>query len=153
MQIVHVNGQLIYSNKMQDAIGAMDGTHIPASVPTNEQMAYTNRHGTQSQNVLAVCDHDMRFVYVYAGWEGSAHDARVFDSALKMHTDFPIPPPGSTACVYFWLGRTNMDLRVFAVHRVLISGIPWSGLNCSQIFYCAFNKFLDVLPVIGGKEK
>ncbi|XP_071924964.1 uncharacterized protein [Coffea arabica] len=87
-----------YSTKyypwFKDAIGAMDSTYIPASVPTNEQMAYTNRHGTQSQNVLAVCDHDMRFVYVYVGWEGSAHDARVFESALRMHTDFPIPPPG-----------------------------------------------------------
>nr|XP_027109045.1 uncharacterized protein LOC113728886 [Coffea arabica] len=91
----HAYGAYIYQTAaLEDAIGAMDGTHIPASVPTNEQMAYTNRHGTQSQNVLAVCDHDMRFVYVYAGWEGSAHDARVFESALRMHTDFPIPPPG-----------------------------------------------------------
>ncbi|XP_027083749.1 uncharacterized protein [Coffea arabica] len=59
----------------KDAVGAMDGTHISACPPTGEQMAYTNRHGWQSQNVLAVCDHDMRFIYVYAGWEGSAHDA------------------------------------------------------------------------------
>ena len=55
-------------------------------------MAYTNRHGVQSQNVLAVCDHDMRFVYVYAGWEGSAHDARVLDGALTGPNHFPMPP-------------------------------------------------------------
>ncbi|CAI9089484.1 OLC1v1024068C1 [Oldenlandia corymbosa var. corymbosa] len=29
------------------------------------------------------CDHDMRFVFVYAGWEGSAHDARVLQTALS----------------------------------------------------------------------
>ena len=58
-------------------------------------MAYTNRHGTQPQNVLAVCDHDIRFIYVYVGWKSSAHDACVLESALKMHIDFPISPPGS----------------------------------------------------------
>ncbi|XP_027152541.1 putative nuclease HARBI1 [Coffea eugenioides] len=78
----------------KDAVGAMDGTHISACPPTGEQMAYTNRHGWQSQNVLAVCDHDMRFIYVYAGWEGSAHDARVLESALAYPSDFPLPQPG-----------------------------------------------------------
>ena len=77
---------------MQDCVGALDGTHIPATVLVNEQMAYTNRHGTQSQNVLAICDHNMRFIYVYAGWEGSAYDARVLEHAMRMHTDFPFHP-------------------------------------------------------------
>nr|XP_027118223.1 protein ALP1-like [Coffea arabica] len=76
------------------AVGALDGTHIPACQPNREQMAYTNRHGIHSQNVLAVCDFDMRFNYVYAGWEGSAHDARVLESALMPPSDFPIPPAG-----------------------------------------------------------
>nr|XP_027086625.1 protein ALP1-like [Coffea arabica] len=79
---------------IEDCIGALDGTHISATVPAHKQMAYTNRHGNQSQNVLAVCDHDMRFIYVYAGWEGSAHDARVLEHAMRMHTDFPFPPQG-----------------------------------------------------------
>ena len=57
-------------------------------------MAYTNRHGVQLQNVLAVCDHDMRFVYMYAGWEGSAHNARVLDGALTGPNHFPVPPTG-----------------------------------------------------------
>ena len=57
-------------------------------------MAYTNRHGVQSQNVLAVCDHDMRFVYVYALWEGSAHDAKVLDGALTGPNHFPMLPSG-----------------------------------------------------------
>lgn len=58
-------------------------------------MAYTNRHGFQSQNVLAVCDHDMRFIYMYAVWEDSAYDARVLESTLAYPSDFPPPPPGN----------------------------------------------------------
>ena len=52
---------------LKDCVGTIDGTHIPAFVPSGQQMAYTNRHGVQSQNVLTVCDKDIRFVYVYAG--------------------------------------------------------------------------------------
>ncbi|XP_027061002.1 uncharacterized protein [Coffea arabica] len=78
----------------KDAVGAIDGTHIPACPPSGHQMAYTNRHGFQSQNLLAVCDFDMRFTYIYAGWEGSAHDARVLDDALSHPSDFPMAPEG-----------------------------------------------------------
>ncbi|XP_071916124.1 protein ALP1-like [Coffea arabica] len=59
----------------KDCIGAIDETHVSASVPRGEHDAFRNRKGTLSQNVLAACDHDMRFVYVRAGWEGSAHDS------------------------------------------------------------------------------
>ncbi|XP_027075936.1 uncharacterized protein [Coffea arabica] len=72
----------------------MDGNHIHACPPTGEQMAYTKRHGFKSQNILAVCDHDMHFIYVYAGWKGSAHDAQVLGSALAYPSDFPLPQPG-----------------------------------------------------------
>ena len=80
----------------QNTVGALDGTHILAHAPCGEQVAYTNRHGEQTQNVLGICDFNMRFVYVYAGWEGSAHDARVLDSALTRPTHFPMPPPDYT---------------------------------------------------------
>ncbi|XP_027171480.1 uncharacterized protein LOC113771051 [Coffea eugenioides] len=79
----------------KNAVGAMDGTHISACPLTGEQMAYTNWHGFQSQNVMAMCDHDMRFIYVYAGWERSAHDAQVLESALAYPSDFPLPQPGN----------------------------------------------------------
>ena len=32
--------------------------------------------------MLAVVDFDMRFTYVLAGWEGSAHDGRVYEDAV-----------------------------------------------------------------------
>ncbi|XP_027182107.1 uncharacterized protein LOC113780507 [Coffea eugenioides] len=77
-----------------NAVGTLDGTHVPAHPPLGQQAAYTNRHGQATQNVLAICDFDMRFSYIYAGWEGSAHDARVLDGALTGPTHFPMPPPG-----------------------------------------------------------
>ncbi|XP_071906029.1 protein ANTAGONIST OF LIKE HETEROCHROMATIN PROTEIN 1-like [Coffea arabica] len=79
----------------KDCIGAIDGTHVSASVPRGEQDAFRNRKGTLSQNVLAACDHDMRFVYVRAGWEGSAHDSRVLlDAISNPDAVFPTPPAG-----------------------------------------------------------
>ena len=68
-----------------NCLGALDGTHIPIHVPLEEQSRYRNRKGTLSQNVLAVCDFDMQFVYVLPGWEGSAHDGRVLLDAQSRH--------------------------------------------------------------------
>ncbi|CDO99863.1 unnamed protein product [Coffea canephora] len=57
----------------RDCVGAIDGTH----------------------NVLAACDHDMRFVFVRVGWEGSAHDARILqETLLDPDSGFPMPPQG-----------------------------------------------------------
>jgi len=78
-----------------DCIGAIDGTHIPVTVPKSEQAKYIGRHSYASQNVMAVCDFDMRFTFVVMGWPGSAHDTRVFLDTLVTYKDkFPHPPEG-----------------------------------------------------------
>ena len=62
-------------------------------MPRGEHDAFRNRKDTLSQNVLAACDHDKRFIYVRAGWEGSAHDSRVLmDAISNPDAAFPIPP-------------------------------------------------------------
>ncbi|WVZ70650.1 hypothetical protein U9M48_019295, partial [Paspalum notatum var. saurae] len=61
----------------KDCIGAIDGTHIPVTVSASEQPKYTGRHGYPTQNVMAVCDFDMRFTFVVTGWPGSVHDTRI----------------------------------------------------------------------------
>ena len=63
------------------AVGALDGSHVPAVVPQAMQDLCRNRKGWVSQNVLGVCDFNMLFTYVLAGWEGQAHDGRVLDDA------------------------------------------------------------------------
>ncbi|KAI3702249.1 hypothetical protein L6452_27979 [Arctium lappa] len=77
------------------AIGTLDGTLIHVVVPIQEQHLYRGRgKGECYQNVLAICDFNMVFTFVVAGWEGVAHDSRVLSEAL---TDgaigFPFPPP------------------------------------------------------------
>ncbi|KAL0378526.1 UNVERIFIED_CONTAM: hypothetical protein Sradi_3158100 [Sesamum radiatum] len=46
------------------------------------------------KNVLAICDVDMNFTYVYAGWEGNAADAHVLNHAVSQDPAFPFPPIG-----------------------------------------------------------
>jgi hypothetical protein len=70
-------------------IGAIDGSHIPAAVPSLKQAAWRNHKGFISQNILAVCNFDMEFTYVLAGWEGTAHDVRVFNSAREQGFEAP----------------------------------------------------------------
>lgn len=79
----------------KDAIGAIDGTHIPCVVSVEEQGKYIGRKGIPTQNIMAACDWDICFTYVMAGWERTAHDARLFDYALtRPDMKFPHPPQG-----------------------------------------------------------
>ncbi|XP_042515297.1 protein ALP1-like [Macadamia integrifolia] len=79
----------------KDCIGAIDGTHVSASVPLSKQIPYRGRKGDTTWNVMCACDLDMKFTFVYAGWEGSANDCRVFNEALNNPKfEFPHPPPG-----------------------------------------------------------
>ena len=41
------------------------------------QDRFRGRKSFPTQNVLAAVDFDLRFTYVLAGWEGSAHDSYV----------------------------------------------------------------------------
>ena len=51
----------------KDAIRAIDGTYIPVIVAEVDKIKYTNRKGYTSQNVLAICDFDMRFTFAVPG--------------------------------------------------------------------------------------
>ncbi|XP_026423242.1 uncharacterized protein LOC113319182, partial [Papaver somniferum] len=75
----------------KDCIGAMDGTHIPAMVEKRNAAVYRNRHGITSQNVLAVCNFDLEFIYVLSGWEGSAHDSKILNDAMTKRNGLKIP--------------------------------------------------------------
>jgi hypothetical protein len=61
----------------KDSKGAIDGSHFPASIPSTEQPKFIGRHGYASQNVMVVCDFDMRYTFVVTSWPGSVHDTRV----------------------------------------------------------------------------
>ncbi|KAK4391384.1 hypothetical protein Sango_1916200 [Sesamum angolense] len=78
----------------KDCIGTMDDTLVPAWAPRIDQNKYRSCKGRIAQNVLAICDFDLNFTYVYAGWEGRAADARVLDHAILQDRAFPFPPLG-----------------------------------------------------------
>ncbi|XP_039832870.1 protein ALP1-like [Panicum virgatum] len=67
----------------KDCVGAIDGTHVYARVPAKMQAAFRGRKNYPTQNVLAAVDFDLKFTYVLAGWEGSAHDATILADALE----------------------------------------------------------------------
>jgi DDE superfamily endonuclease len=70
-------------------LGALDGCHVDAVVGEEMIARFRNRKKGVSQNVLGVCDFDMIFSYVLAGWEGSAHDGRVLADAATKHLPLP----------------------------------------------------------------
>ncbi|ETW00614.1 hypothetical protein H310_07185 [Aphanomyces invadans] len=74
----------------EHCVGALDGTHIRATPPPGFAKPFRNRKGYVSQNVVAACSFDLRFVYVLAGWEGAASDGRVLSDAL-LGKGFEIP--------------------------------------------------------------
>jgi hypothetical protein len=82
-------------------IGAIDGSHIPVEVPEDEKVNHTGRHGYTSQNLLAICDFDLRFTFVVAGWPGSAHDTRILNRNIEKYPqEFPTPRDGNIFSYY-----------------------------------------------------
>ncbi|XP_052621108.1 uncharacterized protein LOC128126966 [Lactuca sativa] len=77
------------------ALGALDGTLVHAVLPVDEQTRYRGRgKGECYQNVIGICDFDMIFTFVWAGWEGIAHDSKVLkEVAFNPTSGFPFPPP------------------------------------------------------------
>jgi hypothetical protein len=47
------------------------------------RLLLTGRKHYTSHNMLAVVDLDMKFTYVLAEWEGSAHDATILSNGLE----------------------------------------------------------------------
>ncbi|KAK8926070.1 hypothetical protein KSP39_PZI018551 [Platanthera zijinensis] len=91
----HIENDDRYMPYFKDCIGAIDGTHVDACIPVHEQVAYIGRHGSPTQNVMAVCDFNMCFTYVVPGWEGSAHDSRIYHRVVRdRRCKFPYAPPG-----------------------------------------------------------
>ncbi|XP_028078485.1 uncharacterized protein LOC114280326 [Camellia sinensis] len=90
-----------------DCIGAIDGTHIAGHAPASKRTSYRGRKVALTQNVLAACSFDLKFTFVYPGWEGSATDSRVLSDALtRPDVSFPLPPTGKYYLVD--AGFTNM---------------------------------------------
>ncbi|OAY65043.1 putative nuclease HARBI1, partial [Ananas comosus] len=67
----------------KNAIGAIDGTHIPVVVKRSQQAPFRCRKGFTSQNMMAAVSFDLNFLFVCTGWEGSTTDMRVLRWACE----------------------------------------------------------------------
>ncbi|KAJ9537836.1 hypothetical protein OSB04_030569 [Centaurea solstitialis] len=94
-----------------------------------DQMRYRGRKGVPTFNVMAVCDFDMCFTFVSVGWEGSAHDTRVFIHAIETPSmNFPKPPEGK----YYIVDKGYPDRKGYLA--------PYSRIRYHQ------SQFEHVLP-------
>ena len=75
----------------QDCVGVIDGTHVRASMPPEIQGRFCGRKDGTTQNVLVAISFDLKFTYVLARWEDSAHDSRVLNDAFARPGRFSIP--------------------------------------------------------------
>jgi len=53
--------------------------------------SFCGRKSFATQNVMAAVDFDLRFTYVLAGWEDTAHDALVLRDALERPNGLRVP--------------------------------------------------------------
>ncbi|GJW65202.1 Myb/SANT-like domain, harbinger transposase-derived nuclease domain protein [Tanacetum coccineum] len=76
------------AHKIHDegAVGALDGTLIHARVPINKQHLYRGKgKGDCYQHVLAICDFNMMFTFLVAGWKGDFRRRRALNSIEKFN--------------------------------------------------------------------
>ena len=59
-------------------------------MPPEIQGRFCGRKDGTMQNVLAAISFDLKFPYVLAEWEGSAHDSRVLNDAFARLRGFSI---------------------------------------------------------------
>ncbi|XP_020272456.1 putative nuclease HARBI1 [Asparagus officinalis] len=87
---------------------AIDGTHVSARVPVDDQILYRGKKIVPTMNIMCACSFDMRFTYVMSGWEGSANDSRIFLECISNpQNKFPMPPTRKYYLVDS--GYTNMS--------------------------------------------
>jgi hypothetical protein len=114
----------------KNCIGALDGTHIRVALHPNEQVRYIGKSGIPTQNVLAICDFDMRFTYVSVGQPGSVHDTTVLYNAMKVDQQFfPHPPQSKNFSflhnLHYLLFSVNMMYYLFVdKYYVVDAGYP-----------------------------
>ncbi|GAV91508.1 DDE_4 domain-containing protein, partial [Cephalotus follicularis] len=111
----------------------VNGTHVCAFIPLEIQARFHGRKGGKTQNVLAAITFDLKFTYVLAGCEGSAHDSRILNSVLSRSGGFKITEGK------FYLGDAG-----YSVQLGIIS--PYRGVRYH------FNEFSKEQPLENEKE-
>ncbi|KAI3467750.1 hypothetical protein Pfo_024413 [Paulownia fortunei] len=117
---------------LKGCIGAIDGIHVHVVILTNEQLAYHGSKGDCTQNIMAACSFNMRFTFILAGWEGTAHDSCIFNEAIhRLTLKFPMPPQVSSKYYVVDIGYSNMPGILALVRHKLSSKTILNGQRAS----------------------
>ena len=96
----------------QNTLGAIESTHINCSATATDQQAADDQKGIVTQNCLAICGFNMKFLYMFSSWDESASNATMFHDAC--FTDLPM-----------LLGKYYLADAGFAICKILL--IPYQG--------------------------
>lgn len=82
------NYQIQFKNmsRIQNVVGAVDGTYVPCKVPADLQKDYTNRKKFTSITLQAITVPDLKFIDCSVGFPSSVHDSRVFRNSKIYRT-------------------------------------------------------------------
>ncbi|KAK4394377.1 hypothetical protein Sango_1908500 [Sesamum angolense] len=75
----------------QGCFGALNGTFIDVRVPVHEKGRYRRYKFQVAMSVLGVCNPNMQFIYVFAGWEGSATNSCVLRDVVHRPSGLRVP--------------------------------------------------------------
>ena len=150
----HIVDDTKYFSYFENCLGALDGTYLPAHLPSVIAPQYQNRKGWLSQNILGVCRINLTFCYLLAGWEGSAHDDRVLEDDL-FNKDFRIPD-GKYYLADTRYHNTDYLLCPYRVVRYHLKEQAASGkktMNKEELFNLHHSSLRNVVERIFGVTK
>ena len=108
---------------MTQALGCIDGTHIPIKCPSENSQAFFCYKQFHSLSVQAVCDHKGYFMVVECRWPGSVHDAKVFANSsinaklrsCNLPSTYQTPIPGGVKVPNYLIGDPAYPLLPFCM--------------------------------------
>ena len=96
-----------------NVVGCVDGTLIKVTVPNRVKQEYYCRKQFTAVVMQGLCDSELMFRDVFAGWPGSAHDARVWRNSplYKAIEENPDMVPGNSHI----LGDSAYPLKTYLI--------------------------------------
>jgi hypothetical protein len=76
------------------------------------QQAFRGRKHNPTQNMMAAVNFDLKFTYVLAGWEGSAHDALILTDNIERNDGFIVAQANSLACPLHLCPNYDTDIHI-----------------------------------------
>ncbi len=108
----------------------MDGSHIASCPSAADRADARNRKGFVSQNVLAICDFSMQFLYLLCGWDGSVTDSYLYADARL--SDLRVPD----GCYYLGdAGFPICDAVLIPYRGVRYHLAEWAKAAARQVWF------------------